>query len=315
MSPSFGKFIPISFRLMQYQIQTQLFDLTLGPQFTTLFIQLLTFTSQLMNQDMISVGPSDIQDVERGLLIANDRHWAVQNWPSLRVKVERQLMFDLSNGVSSAVVEDDRDGPLEGDSPVTITSDMLAMPSGERKRDRLGSKLRGVFSNLPSAVTSPLGATFGSSSGNYPLSPPPPPFKVTSRPLSPINNQYPFPTPSFMFSKTGSFTQSPPTTNDVKVRPSRHSIQMLPKSQSTFNFSSKHSNGGPGGKLMIRGTDPDWIDLKERQGRKKRGWLWCAGDRKGSGDAVKGGNWESEFICGNSVLDTIWGLTGYVRVG
>ncbi|CED83164.1 adp-ribosylation factor gtpase-activating protein agd5 [Phaffia rhodozyma] len=283
--------------LTQFQIQTQLLDLTFGPQFTTLFTRLLTFPSQLFNQDNVPVSPVSCQYVADGLSIANDRHWAVQNWPNRRMSTERQLALELSNGAGSAILDDDRDGSADGELHIGSIPD-APLANGERKRDRLGSKIRGVFSSLPS-MTAPLGSTFGSSLGSSYQSrdvipPPPPRFKVINRSSLSSNPEQaqgfggPSPKPAPLAHKAISPPQSPVLANEIKPRSARHSIQVLPKSYSSFNYAS---TGKPNG-LSTGRTDPAWIDLKERQGRKKQGWLWCAGDRKGSGDAVKGGNWE-----------------------
>jgi hypothetical protein len=160
-----------------------------------------------------------------------------------------------SNG--SAVAEEDWESVEGGVAGLALSSDGHPVVSGgERKRDRLGSKLRAAVGNL----------TGSRSPGASPTMQPP-----------------------SLFPPTSSALPAPPRTSmsrDDKRR-ERHSLQVMPKSSSAWGLSSATTKAADSSATKgIRDLDPTWLALKESEGRKKAGWLWCGGDSK------RGGSWD-----------------------
>jgi hypothetical protein len=169
-----------------------------------------------------------------------------------------------SGSGGSAVVEEDWEG--EGMSGDGEGGGRGYLGGGERKRDRLGSKLRGALNFIGNGgnggnSSSSNGGFSSFSNNNNPSS-----VNISS-PLPHCHDPHPLP----------------------KQRRERHSIQVLPKSYSSVGLSN-----GPGAVKGIRDLE-GFSEMRESEGRKKEGYLWCNGQGKGGsgGEAVKvGGVWD-----------------------
>lgn len=247
--------------ILRFQIQSHLLDLTYGPRFTSLYANLLTFPSLLLNQQSVPPSPALRLELESSLQAANDLSSAVQDWPFHRMRHERGIMeASASHTSGSAVAEEDWESVEGGVAGLALSSDgQPVIGGGERKRDRLGSKLRAAVGNL----------TGSRSPGASPVVQPPSLFPSTSHAL-------PAPPRASM-------------SRDDKRR-DRHSLQALPKSSSAWGLSSAAAKAADSSATKgIRDLDLTWLALKESEGRKKAGWLWCGGDSK------KGGSWDRSW--------------------
>lgn len=225
---------------MCHTLQSHLIDLTLGISFNRLYVHLLSFPAHLLN---LPPPTSETRhEVEQIISAANNRNAIVTLWWQKRSLTQRELEIARSaigNGGTgpgpSPVVEEDWEGEMGG-----IESHGW-VGGGERKRDRLGSKLRGALNFIGN-----------NSSNNH------------------NNNNSSF--------------HSSPASHDIPKR-QRHSIQVLPKSYSSAGLASQAT--------AVKGIRDleGFSEMRESEGRKKEGYLWCNGQSK-SGEAVRGGVWE-----------------------
>lgn len=299
--------------LYRFDVESSLANLTLGPRFHQLYIHLLTYPSNLINFAPPAASARD--ELAQTLSEANEHNLQADEWWEGRLLSHRALL-EAARGGGSAVAEDDWDA-LEHDGPF--------VGGQERKRDRLGSKIRAAF-NLPSPgqvnggvgaiaqsiaqpfkgfnnrSTSPIHSPVSHLSGSTPPLPTiPASTLLLPPPLSPLT----LPSTSSS-SGASSPSQSHPQQSvaspEVK-RPNRHSIQVLPKSYSSAGLSASVGSGGANALKGIRDLDDRWADLREKEGRKKEGYLWCAGGSSSKsgpdGSGSKGGNWERESTAAN----------------
>lgn len=152
---------------------------------------------------------------------------------------------------------------------------------GERKRDRIGHKIRQAF-NLPSSGEK--------SSHKNSRMPSPNPSPNLPSPATFTSNA------SSSKASSGAYTPPPIADSEVK-RPNRHSIQVLPKSYSAVALAPDGGAAARAGAERsalkgIRDLDPGWSDVREKEGRKRTGYLWCNGAGKPGDQAARGGLWE-----------------------
>lgn len=289
--------------LYRFEVESSLVDLTLGPRFHQLYVHLLTFPSNLANFTPPAVSARD--ELAQTLSLANQHNSQADEW-WLQRQASQRVLYEAARAEGSAVVEEEWDQLEAGgvDGPF--------LGGHERKRDRLGSKIRAAF-NLPGSGSGPSRSGDGGIAqtitqpfknfGNRSISPthsptptpPLAPIPSSTLPLPPLLS--PLSMPSSASSSVSGVHPQPSMASPEVKRPNRHSIQVLPKSYSSAGLNGASGSGGPNALKGIRDLDDRWADLREKEGRKKEGYLWCAGGSSktgGDGSGSRGGNWERE---------------------